>query len=98
MDRPWRRPYRPGHGNTEILMRIALKLSLAKTGSFAVLHFTVAFTIAYLLTGSIGIASALALIEPLANTVAYFLHERAWSRIPLRSEGVDETRPLSASK
>jgi len=28
-----------------------------------VVHFTVAFTIAYLLTGSIGIASALALIE-----------------------------------
>jgi uncharacterized membrane protein len=63
-----------------IAMRIPFSLSLAKTGTFAVVHFTVAFTIAYLLTGSLGIASAIALIEPLANTVAYLAHERAWAR------------------
>lgn len=62
-------------------MRMPIRLSLAKTASFAVLHFTVAFGIAYLLTGSIGIASALALVEPLANTVAFFFHERVWARI-----------------
>jgi len=61
--------------------RIPLGRNLAKTASFAVLHFAVAFSIGYLLTGSLRIASALALIEPLANTVAYFLHERAWSRV-----------------
>ncbi len=61
-------------------MRVPFKLSLAKTGTFAVVHFAVAFSIAYLLTGSIGIASAIALIEPMANTVAYLLHERAWNR------------------
>ena len=62
-------------------MRMPIRLSLAKTASFAVLHFTVAFVIAYLLTGSIGIASALALVEPLANTVAFFFHERVWARV-----------------
>lgn len=62
-------------------MRIPLSMSLAKTITFACLHFAVAFGIAYVLTGSVGIASAIALIEPLANTVAYFLHERAWSRV-----------------
>jgi uncharacterized membrane protein len=51
-----------------------------KTVTFAVVHFTVAFSIAYLLTGSIGVASALALIEPMANTVAYYFHERLWQR------------------
>jgi uncharacterized membrane protein len=61
-------------------MRIPFSQSLAKTGTFAVLHFGVAFSIAYLLTGSLGIASAIALIEPVANTVAYLLHERAWAR------------------
>jgi uncharacterized membrane protein len=61
-------------------MRIPFSQSLAKTGTFAVLHFGVAFSIAYLLTGSLGIASAIALIEPAANTVAYLLHERAWAR------------------
>jgi len=62
-------------------MRIPLRFSLAKTASFAALHFTVAFGIAYGLTGSASIAGALALIEPLANTVAFFFHERAWARI-----------------
>jgi len=62
-------------------MRMPIRLSLAKTASFAVVHFSVAFGIAYLLTGSIGIASALALVEPLANTVAFFFHERVWARV-----------------
>ena len=62
-------------------MRVPLSLSLAKTGTFAVVHFSVAFTVAYVLTGSAAIASALALIEPLANTAAYLLHERAWDRV-----------------
>jgi uncharacterized membrane protein len=78
-------------------MRIPVRLSLAKTATFAVLHFAVAFAVAYLLTGSIGIASALALIEPMANTVAFFFHERAWSRIMLRFAGGD-TRLASLSK
>jgi uncharacterized membrane protein len=61
-------------------MRVPLTHSLAKTGTFAIVHFTVAFSIAYLLTGSVAIAGALALLEPMANTVAYLLHERAWAR------------------
>ena len=70
-------------------MRIPLTQSLLKTATFAMVHFGVAFTIAFLLTGSAAIASALALIEPLANTFAYFLHERAWSRI-----GADDIKGL----
>lgn len=65
-------------------MRVPLSHSLAKTGTFAIVHFTVAFSIAYLLTGSVAIAGALALLEPLANTVAYLLHERAWARFTPR--------------
>lgn len=66
-------------------MRIPLTLSLAKTASFAAVHITVAFAIAYALTGSAPIAGAIALLEPLANTVAYFFHERAWAGISARS-------------
>lgn len=65
-------------------MRIPLTHSLAKTATFAMVHFTVAFSVAYLLTGSVTIASALALIEPLANTVAFLAHERAWARFTPR--------------
>jgi uncharacterized membrane protein len=64
----------------ESAMRVPLSHSLAKTGTFAVVHFTVAFSIAYLLTGSVAIAGTLALLEPLANTLAFLLHERAWVR------------------
>jgi uncharacterized membrane protein len=59
--------------------------TLAKTATFATVHFTVAFTVGYLLTGSVAIASALALIEPLANTFAYYAHERLWDRISRRA-------------
>lgn len=59
--------------------------TLIKTISFAAVHFSVAFSVAYLLTGSIAIASALALVEPLANTVAYYFHERLWQRLGERT-------------
>lgn len=57
---------------------------LIKTGTFAVLHFSVAFAVAYALTGSAPIATAVALVEPACNTVAFFFHERVWRRIPVR--------------
>jgi uncharacterized membrane protein len=74
-------PYGVIQAPPESAMRIPLSMSLAKTGTFAAVHFGVAFSIAYLLTGSVSIAGAIALIEPLANTVAYFVHERVWSRL-----------------
>jgi uncharacterized membrane protein len=57
-----------------------LTRDLLKTASFATLHFAVAFGVAYALTGSIAIATGIGLIEPLANTVAFFCHERLWRR------------------
>lgn len=58
--------------------------TVTKTLSFAVCHFTVAFTVAYLLTGNFGISSVLALVEPMCNTVAYFFHEKLWNRLQAR--------------
>ena len=49
-----------------------------KTISFAIVHFSVAFTITYIMTGSIVIGGALALIEPAVNTVAFPIHEKVW--------------------
>lgn len=53
---------------------------MAKTATFAATHFTVAFGVAYALTGDIGVSGALALVEPACNTVAYYFHEKAWMR------------------
>lgn len=54
---------------------------MTKTLSFAVVHFIVAFSVGFALTGSVAIGGAIALIEPALNTVAYFFHEKAWDRI-----------------
>ena len=52
-----------------------------KTMSFAVVHFTVAFTVGYAMTGSVLVGGALALVEPAINTVAYHIHEKVWARL-----------------
>jgi len=54
--------------------------TMNKTISFAIVHFSVAFTVGYLMTGSIMVGGAIALVEPMVNTVAYHLHEIAWKR------------------
>lgn len=66
---------------------------MIKTLSFAVVHFGVAFSVAYLLTGSWLLGSAIALIEPVVNTVAYHFHEKAWDRLRNR-RGAVATSPF----
>lgn len=61
-----------------------------KTLSFAIVHFSVAFSVIYLLTGDVIIGSAMAMIEPCINTVAYYLHEKVWLRISQTQKEVDE--------
>ncbi|MGH8178214.1 MAG: DUF2061 domain-containing protein [Steroidobacter sp.] len=53
---------------------------MAKTATFTLMHITVAFTIVYLMTGDLMVGGAVALVEPLINSVAYFFHERVWER------------------
>lgn len=60
---------------------------MLKTLSFAAVHFTVAFTIGYLLTGSVLVGGTMALIEPACNTIAYHFHEKAWARYGARAKG-----------
>ncbi len=55
-------------------------LTQLKTASFAVVHFSVAFTVTYNLTGDAFIGGLMATIEPAINSVAYFFHEKVWLR------------------
>ncbi|AMW33889.1 DUF2061 domain-containing protein [Haematospirillum jordaniae] len=59
---------------------------ILKTGSFAVLHFCVGFAITYLLTGSIAIATGVALLEPTANTIVFYFHEKVWNKFSPQSK------------
>ena len=51
-----------------------------KTLTYSVMHFAVAIAVAYALTGSWQAALAIGMIEPLVQTMAYTLHERAWDK------------------
>lgn len=53
---------------------------MLKTITFALMHFSIAFSVAYLLTGDLLLGGLLALIEPAVNTVAYFFHEKFWQQ------------------
>jgi uncharacterized membrane protein len=72
-------------------------ISMTKTMTFAAMHFTVAFLVAYLLTGSLVIGGALALVEPAVNTVAFHFHEKLWLHFNDASQltAVSETEGLS---
>ena len=53
---------------------------MLKTITFAIMHFSVAFTVAYLITGSVVLGGAVALVEPAVNTVAFYFHEKLWDK------------------
>ncbi|MFN7055786.1 DUF2061 domain-containing protein [Hyphomonas sp.] len=52
-----------------------------KTLTYSVMHFAVAITVAFALTGSWQAALAIGLIEPAVQTIAYAVHERVWERL-----------------
>ncbi|HRE42759.1 MAG TPA: DUF2061 domain-containing protein [Terricaulis sp.] len=67
-----------------MIMRLALK-----TGTYSLTHFAVAITVTFLITQDWRAALAVGLIEPLVQTVAYALHERAWAQAERRRGATD---------
>ncbi len=61
------------------LRQIALK-----TVTYCVMHFVVAVSVAFVLTGDIRIALAIGIIEPLVQTVFFTLHDRIWNSVEAR--------------
>lgn len=56
------------------------KITCMKTGSYAFMHFIVAITVAYALTWDWRAALAIGIVEPLVQTVAFYFHDKAWSK------------------
>lgn len=54
--------------------------SLQKTATFAIMHMLVAFSVVFAFTGSFALGGAVAVVEPLCNTITYFFHEKVWER------------------
>ena len=63
---------------------------MKKTITFAVMHFSVAFTVAYLLTGSLVVGGAVALVEPAINTVAFYFHEMVWKKVESKGNVIEK--------
>ena len=58
-----------------------MKQAVIKTMSYAVLHVSVAVTVAYVLSGSWKVALGIGLLDPCVQIAGFFFHERLWSRI-----------------
>ena len=54
--------------------------TLKKTLSYYIMHITVAMMVAYLVTGNLIMAATLSLLEPTVQAIAFFFHEKVWSR------------------
>jgi len=64
---------------------------MAKSAAFGVMHLGIAFGVSFALTGSVAIAGAITLVEPLVNAVAHYFFHRWWdsraARQPVRLRG-----------
>ncbi len=69
-----------GHEQIHYMRTIPICIIMTKTLSFAAIHFTVAFSLVYLMTGSLMTGGLVALVEPCVNTLAFHLHEKLWTR------------------
>ncbi len=51
---------------------------MTKSAAFGVMHLGIAFAVSYALTGSVSIAGAITIVEPVVNTVAHYFFDRWW--------------------
>lgn len=63
--------------------------AILKTLTYGVMHFAVAVSVAFAVTGSWAAALGVGVIEPLIQTGFYNAHEKIWARI-------GETAPVHA--
>lgn len=69
-------------------------MATRKTVTFAIMHMSVAFAVVYLMTGSLALGGAVAMIEPAINTIAYFFHEKVWERFGLGGRKNSREQPV----
>lgn len=65
---------------------------MLKTLTFTLMHFCIAFSVTYALTGSVAASGLVAALEPLCNSVGFYFHEKVWQHLEIRS-GPPTARP-----
>ena len=71
--------------------------TLMKTGSYYLIHISVAACVAYAVTRNFWASLTLSLLEPTVQAVAYFFHERAWTRAQARKAQPTALQPALGS-
>ncbi|HMP62062.1 DUF2061 domain-containing protein [Phenylobacterium sp.] len=71
-----------------------MKKTAAKTLTYSLMHLVVAFSVAYALTRDWRAALAIGMVEPVFQTIAFALHERAWERAERRGARRRTLEPL----
>lgn len=57
---------------------------MTKTITFTLMHFCIAFSVTYALTGSLATGGLVAAVEPLCNSIGFYFHEKIWQRLDKR--------------
>ncbi|WP_332660619.1 DUF2061 domain-containing protein [Brevundimonas sp.] len=71
------------HGHSHALPRSFKQIAL-KSVTYGVMHFVVAVSVAFALTGDWRVALTIGIVEPLVQTVFFTAHDRIWTRIEAR--------------
>lgn len=74
----------------------AHRTTLAKTGSYYLIHVSVAALVAYAVTGNLLASLTLSLLEPTVQAFAFFFHEKAWERRAARRRAKAGSPALAA--
>ena len=67
---------------------------MCKTITFTLMHFCIAFSVGYALTGSLTVGGLLAVVEPLCNSVGFYFHEKLWSHLQ-QADAASAAHPIS---
>ncbi|MGO2512127.1 DUF2061 domain-containing protein [Marinomonas polaris] len=70
---------------------------MAKTMTFAIMHFSIAFSVAYLITGSLLVGGLVAIVEPAINTVAFYFHEIIWNKVQQADVASELSKTIQAA-
>lgn len=63
-------------------------IALLKTVTYSIMHICVATALAYIISGSWAIAISIGLLEPMVQTVFFYMHERVWERAKVKINAV----------
>ena len=62
-----------------------------KTGTYSIMHMSVAIAVAYVLSGDWRVALGIGFVEPLVQTVFYTFHEHVWSKVKSKKKPDEKT-------